>query len=134
VILYHESGTDSTNYFMPFFRLAPAQCISYAYGYTTGIPEMDYFVSSDLIEPENGDSHYRERLIRLPSLGFYFNRPQPPARLKDRDYFGFSASDHIYACPQNLFKIHPDLYAPLGEILRRDPAGSLVLIESLNPA
>jgi predicted O-linked N-acetylglucosamine transferase (SPINDLY family) len=34
-----------------------------------------------------------------------------------------------YVCPQSLFKLHPDFDEAVGEILRRDPRGRLVLIE-----
>lgn len=130
VILYHEVGTNPTNYFLPFFRLAPVQCVSYAFGYSTGIPTMDYFVSSALNEPENGESHYREKLVRLPSLGFVYEKPEFPTETYGRAHFGFSDSDHIYTCAQNLIKVHPDLDMVFGEILKRDPAALLVLIEN----
>lgn len=129
LLFYHEVGTDPVNYFLPFFRLAPVQCTSYAQGYTTANPEMDYFISSDLFEPDGGEKHYREELVRHQSLGFYFYPPKWPEVVKGRSYFGFSASEHIYACPQSYFKFHPDLDGPLGEILRRDPAGVLVMLE-----
>ncbi len=134
VILYHEVGTDPTNYFLPFFRLAPVQCVSYSFGYSTSIPTMDYFVSSALIEPENGENHYREKLVRLPSLGFVNEKPDLPTETYGRAHFVFSDSDHIYPCAQNLIKVHPDLDRVFGEILRRDPAALLVLIENERPA
>jgi predicted O-linked N-acetylglucosamine transferase (SPINDLY family) len=35
---------------------------------------------------------------------------------------------NLYVCPQSIYKFHPEFDAILGEILRRDPAGRLVLI------
>jgi len=36
---------------------------------TTGLPTIDLFFSGELIEPPEADSHYRERLVRLPGTG-----------------------------------------------------------------
>lgn len=133
VIVYHEVGTDPTNYFLPFFRLAPVQCTSFAYGYTSGLPSIDYFLSSELIEPENGDRHYREKLVRFQSFGYLFERPPAFPEIQDRTLFGFSEKDHIYGCYQNFFKIHPEHDRIIGEILRRDPQGLLAIIDSEKP-
>lgn len=132
-IVYHEVGTDPTNYFLPFFRLAPVQCTSFAYGYTTGLPSIDYFLSSELIEPENGDLHYREKLVRFQSFGYLFERPPVFPEIQDRTLFGFSEKDHIYGCYQSFFKIHPEHDPIIGEILRRDPQGLLAIIDSGKP-
>ena len=32
---------------------------------TSGLPTIDYFLTSALMEPEDGDDHYTERLVRL---------------------------------------------------------------------
>ena len=134
LLFYHEVGTEPLNSILPFFRLAPVQCTSfYGLGNTSANPEMDYYLSSDLVEPEGGEKHYREELVRLKSLGFYLEWPEKPELLKERSHFGFSASEHVYTCPQALYKIHPDLDRLFGEILRTDPAGVLVLLEGRRP-
>ena len=46
---------------------------------------------------------------------------------------GFSAADRLYVCPQSLFKFHPDFDAAICEILRRDKAGRLILIDQQDP-
>src|SRR4029077_1127234 len=43
--------------------------------------------------------------------------------------FGLSEDDHIYICPQNLFKFHPDMDALIAGVLRRDARGRLVVVE-----
>jgi len=40
---------------------------------------------------------------------------------------------HIYACPQSLFKLHPEFDDLLGGILRGDPRGTLVLSQGAGP-
>ena len=134
LLYYWEIGTDTTSYFLPFFRLAPVQCTSWGVPVTSGIPQIDYFVSSELlepegIEPEDAAEHYSEKLVRLKTLPSYYYRPRLPAPLQSRDRFGLLDGRHVYLCPQNLLKLHPDYDHLLGEILRRDPAGQLVLLE-----
>lgn len=133
LIYYWEVGSDALNYFLPFFRLAAVQCTSWGLSVTTGVPEMDYFISSQLLEAEGVESHYSERLVKFKTLPTYFYRPTLPSPLKPRSYFGLDQNVHLYLCPQNLLKFHPDFDPILGEILRRDPAGRLVLLQTRTP-
>ena len=58
-------------------RLAPAQATSWGHPTTSGLPSIDYFLSSELMEPPNADEHYTERLIRLPMwVGLTENQQQ----------------------------------------------------------
>lgn len=40
---------------------------------------------------------------------------------------GFDQSQHVYLCPHKIEKFHPDFDGLLGDILRRDPQGTLVI-------
>jgi predicted O-linked N-acetylglucosamine transferase (SPINDLY family) len=128
-LLFTDVGMDALTYTLAFSRMAPVQLTTWGHPVTTGSPTMDYFLSSQLLETPAGDEHYTERLVRLPSLGTYYYRPQLASGGKRREQFGFSADDHVYLCPQTLFKFHPDFDPLLAEILRRDPRGRLALIE-----
>ncbi len=127
-LVYTDIGMDPILYFLAFARLAPVQCVAWGHPETTGIDTIDYFVSSALIEPEDAETHYSERLIRLATMPPYYYRPEPPAGLT-RAEFGLEESAHIYLCAQTLFKFHPDFDPILGDILRKDPEGVVVLIE-----
>jgi len=122
-------GSDSFNYFLPFLRLAPGQCVGWGTAYTTGVPQIDYYISSDLIEVPEAESHYSERLVRLTTLPSYQYRQQLQQPAKNRAAFGLSESQHVYLCAQNVRKLHPDFDPLMGEILRRDPAGVLVILK-----
>lgn len=129
-LLYHwEVGTDALNYFLPFARPAPVQCTSWGVQVTTGVPAIDYYISSDLLEIPEADAHYSETLVRLPALLSYqvrASRPEPPA---DRGEFGLPPGAHLYACLQRPLKLHPAFDRLLAGILRRDPMGRVVLLE-----
>ena len=67
-VLYHwEIGSDVTNYFLPFFRLAPVQCTGAGLPDTSGIPQVNYFLSSAVCEAPRAERTYTERLILSPS-------------------------------------------------------------------
>ncbi|HVT14281.1 MAG TPA: tetratricopeptide repeat protein [Fimbriimonadaceae bacterium] len=129
ILFYPDIGMDAHSYYLAFSRLAPVQCVMWGHPMTTGSPEMDYFVSSKHLERPDGDSEYTEKLVRLPSLTTYFHRPPTPAKLSRAD-FGLEETAKLYACPQTLFKIHPDFDRVLAAILDRDEQGRLVMIAS----
>jgi predicted O-linked N-acetylglucosamine transferase (SPINDLY family) len=133
VLFYADIGMDPLTYTLAFSRLAPVQCVTWGHPVTSGIPTIDYFISSELIEPPDASRHYTEKLVRLKTLPFYYYRPAAPITLKRRADFGLAEKDHIYGCLQTLFKFHPQFDVLLGDILRRDPRGQLVLIRGKYP-
>ena len=130
ILFYQDIGMEPFSYFLAFSRLAPVQCVSFGHPDTTGLPAIDCFISSTLFELPEAAAHYTERLYLLQDVGApaYYYRPRLPEILKNRADFGLSDTDRIYLCPQNLFKIHPDMDDLLGAILRKDAGGKLVLI------
>jgi predicted O-linked N-acetylglucosamine transferase (SPINDLY family) len=131
VLIYYEVGTDGHNYFLPYFNLAPIQCTSYGFPVTTGIPTMDYFISSQQVEPNNAQSEYREQLIRLALDPIYFYRPVITESFKSREEMGLEAGKTYYFCPQNRFKFHPDFDEIVLNLLANDPHGEVLLIQTL---
>ena len=129
ILFYPDIGMDPFTYFLAFSRLAPVQMTSWGHPDTTGIPNMDYFLSSEGMEPEESALHYSERLVKLKDLTTYYFRPKPPAREYGRGDFGLPENGRLYLFPQTLFKIHPDFDRVFGDLLERDPEGHLVLID-----
>lgn len=135
-ILYHwEIGTDGANYFMPFLRLAPVQVTSVGWPDTSGIPTVDYFISSRWTEPEDAERHYSERLVRLDRLPLYLERPSLLEAPSTLESLGVERQGRrVYFCGQNLRKLHPDQDDLIGAILRRDPQGLAVFVQHESPA
>ena len=77
VLVYPELGMDPVSYFLAFSRIAPVQVAWWGHPDTTGIPTIDYFVSSD-IEVPGAEAHYSEQLFKLRGLGTHFTRPAAP--------------------------------------------------------
>lgn len=131
VLFYQDIGMEPFSYYLAHARLAPVQCVSFGHPNTTGIPNMDYFVSSALFEPSETTGHYSETLYTIDDAGTlaYYYMPARGANARTRAHYDLADSAHVYLCPQTLFKFHPEFDALLLEILRRDPRGVLVLIE-----
>jgi len=130
ILFFQDIGMEPYTYFLAFSRLAPVQCVSFGHPDTTGIPNMDWFISNDLFELPEAASHYSEKLFQLHDLGTlaYYYRPEDPNPRKSRAELPLPQQGRVYLCPQHLFKIHPDFDDIAIDILRRDPEGHLVLI------
>jgi predicted O-linked N-acetylglucosamine transferase (SPINDLY family) len=133
LLFYPDIGMDAFTYFLAYARLAPAQLTTWGHPVTTGLPSIDWFVSAEGLEPEGADALYTERLARLTRLPTCYRAldasgvPADPAEC--RRQLGLDRDSMLYVCPQSLFKLHPENDAVLGEILRRDPRGVLILLE-----
>lgn len=131
VIVYPELGMDPHTYMLAFFQLAPIRCVLAGHPVTSGIPGMDYFLSSALLEPPNAQSHYSETLVTLPGLLVKYTRPPLPEPWPSRTEIGLPPIGNIYLCPMAPFKFHPSFDPVLVGLLEQDPQGFLVLFESV---
>ena len=68
---------------------------------------MDYFLSSELMEPANGQDHYTERLVRLPNLSVHYSLPKLQPAEYSRAELGLRPDSVAYWCCQVLFKYLP---------------------------
>jgi predicted O-linked N-acetylglucosamine transferase (SPINDLY family) len=133
ILFYTDIGMAPLTYFLAFARLARVQCTTWGHPITTGIPTIDHFISSQHLEPAGSEQQYSERLVKLPSVNTHYFRPPAPHDVS-RKRFGFADDWRLYVCAQSLFKLHPDFDVALGQILRRDPQGRLILIEPKHPS
>jgi len=133
VAFYTDIGMEPLAYYLAHARLAPIQCVTWGHPLTTGISTVDYFISSEHLETANAEQHYSEQLVRLPHLANYYYRPQSAGLSRARPRAGFDAEDHLYVCPQSLFKLHPDNDHVFGEILRRDARALIVMLAGQEP-
>ena len=129
ILVYLDIGMEPLSYFLAFSRLARAQCVLGGHPVTTGIANMDYFLSADRMEPLDADEHYSEKLIRLSRPLVHFGRPELPAQLKTRHELNLPTGRHIYMCPMRMQKLHPDFDEAIARILQLDDNGVVVLFE-----
>jgi predicted O-linked N-acetylglucosamine transferase (SPINDLY family) len=107
VLIYPEIGMDPTTPRLAAQRLAPVQCASWGHPDTTGLPTIDIFLSSDLMEPDGADALYTERLERLPGLGVWLEPPGDPTPAPSRADLGLREDAVVFWCGQSLPKYLP---------------------------
>ena len=107
VLIYPGLLMDELSLQLAAQRLAPVQCNSLGHPETSGLPTIDYFLSSDLMEPGDATEHYTERLVRLPNLSIYYEPIElSPVRIT-RSELGMRPDAVVFWCGQSLFKYHP---------------------------
>lgn len=88
-LIYCDLGDSNALYQFGIFQLARVQAAAWGCPYTTGLPTIQHYLSSELVEPEGAEAHYTEHLIRLPGLGLYLEPPLENHLTLDREFFGF---------------------------------------------
>ncbi|MEM9922279.1 MAG: tetratricopeptide repeat protein [Cyanobacteria bacterium P01_D01_bin.50] len=109
-------------------RLAPVQCTTWGHPITSGIPTMDYFISSELMEPENFQEHYSEKVICLPNIGISYAKPIISEPKKSRSEFGLKDESIVYLSCQSLFKYLPQYDYIFAEIAQKVPQAQFAFI------
>jgi protein O-GlcNAc transferase len=107
VLLYPEVGIDPVCAQLAALRLAPVQAMAWGHPQTSGLPTMDVFISSELMEPPDGASHYTEQLLLLPGLGTYYIPSEVAPASVDWQAWGVDPDRVLYLCAQSLFKYLP---------------------------
>jgi len=143
VIVYPEIGHDPVSYFLAFARLAPVQAAwGLAHPDTTGISNVDYFLSSSSIEEPEAEREYSEKLVRFNSLGTRFTNTSFVGKAFSShqlingdgtknvtDRLGLPRAAHLYAVVSSLSKLHGKFDEALSRILLGDRLGYLIIIE-----
>ncbi|MGF1491530.1 MAG: tetratricopeptide repeat protein [Microcoleaceae cyanobacterium] len=129
ILVYPELGMDPPTFQRAALRLAPIQCTAWGHPVTTGLPTVDYFLSSELMEPDNAQEHYSETLIRLPNIGVAYPHPKDiPSLTKTRSDFDLPEDAVIYFCCQAPFKYLPQYDYLLPEIARQVSQAKFVFL------
>ncbi|MGB6585402.1 MAG: tetratricopeptide repeat protein, partial [Pseudolabrys sp.] len=88
-------------------RLASVQCNSWGHPETSGLSTIDYFLSSDLMEPPDAQACYTEKLVRLPNLSIYYEPAVAEPVSVTREGLGLRAGATAFWSGQSLFKYLP---------------------------
>jgi predicted O-linked N-acetylglucosamine transferase (SPINDLY family) len=72
------------------------------------MPTVDYYISSDLMEPPAGDMHYSEKLVRLPNLSIWYIPVESEGDMSSNLVIPrLEKHDVMFLCCQNLLKYLP---------------------------
>ncbi len=129
LLIYPGLSMDPQTIRLAALRLAPVQCVSWGHPETTGLPTIDYFLSSDLMEPPDGDAHYTEALVRLPNLSVCYEPLPLPAELPPTQLPGIDPGDISYLCCQNLMKYLPQYDHVFAAIAAQVPRAKFVFLK-----
>ncbi|AFZ20335.1 tetratricopeptide repeat protein [Allocoleopsis franciscana] len=128
ILVFTDIGMDSLTTYIAGLRLAPIQCMTWGHPVTSGLPTIDYFLSSDLMEPQNAQSHYWEKLVRLPNIGICYQKPVVSELTKSRSELNLREDTIIYLCCQSLFKYLPQFDTIFPKIAQRVPQAQFAFV------
>ena len=122
VLIYPAIGMDPISTKLASLRLAPVQVGSWGHPETTGLPTIDYYLSADLLEPDNSEKYYTEKLIKLPNLGSYHTPSSVIPISTNLEKFSIKADQPLLICPGTPFKYQPQydhIFVAIAKQLRR---------------
>jgi protein O-GlcNAc transferase len=129
VLMFPEIGMDKVSAQLAGERLAAVQCVSWGHPVTSGFPTIDYFISSDLMEPPNAAAHYSENLVRLPNLSIYYEPVDVAPVEIDRAELKLRQDAVVYWCAQSLPKYLPQFDEVFARIALEIPDCQFAFIE-----
>jgi protein O-GlcNAc transferase len=121
ILIYPGLFMDDVSLQLAAQRLAPVQCNSWGHPDTSGMATLDYYLSSDLMEPPNAAEHYTEELVRLPNLSIYYEAADAEPLATSRAEFGLPQNALVFWCGQSLYKYLPqydDVFPRISEAVK----------------
>jgi protein O-GlcNAc transferase len=118
VLIYPGLLMDEVSHQLAAQRLAAVQCNSWGHPETSGMPTLDYFLSSDLMEPPDAAEHYTERLIRLPNLSVFYAPTETAPVSIPREELNLRSDATVFWCGQTLSKYLPQYDHVFAEITK----------------
>lgn len=132
VLLYPEIGMHRETLQLACRRLAPVQVTSWGHPATSGLKSIDYFLSSELMEPDNAQRAYVETLHLLPGLSVYLDPVSAVAPADRAQSLECTAEDVVYWCGQALYKYLPRYDHIFARIASQVPGARFIFIEHPN--
>lgn len=129
------TGTINEITRLALHRVAPLQVVNNSSCITTGLPEIDLYVSGTLTETADAPAQFTERLALLPGPAHAFNYEadrQEPTTTWTRAALGLPEEAVVFASAANYFKIIPEMQHAWARLLAAVP-GSRLLVHPFNP-
>ena len=124
-ILIDAQGHSAKNRLPIFiYKPAPIQITWLGQG-STGIPEIDYFIGNNYITPRQEESHYVEKILRLPKASQCFTPPD--FDLQTGTLPAIKNNFITFGCINKLSKINDEVIDLWSKILLLIPKSKLLL-------
>jgi predicted O-linked N-acetylglucosamine transferase (SPINDLY family) len=144
IIIYPEIGMCPTTRLLCFSRLAPVQINTWGHSETSGIPNIDFYVSSKLWNKPSDQKYFSEKLILFDSSGtYYYNRIKrllTPEFLDQSDRIRSNWIDCIsnlkiekpvfYGFLQVYRKMNEEMIDLIDQILKQDTNAIIILLDT----
>jgi predicted O-linked N-acetylglucosamine transferase (SPINDLY family) len=108
------------------------QVTSIGHNATSGVPTIDYYISSRLYEPPDAQQNYSERLVLLDNLVTYYQEVNfPDVPFKTRAELGISIPDDavLFGCMQSHQKLSIPFLKCVRQILDAVPNSYVIMFE-----
>jgi protein O-GlcNAc transferase len=120
---------------LALYRLAPLQVVNNSSCVTSGMPEMDLYVSGTLTETPDAEKNFSERLGLIPgpthAFQYEVDRAEPTTAWT-REMLGLPEDALVFVSAANFFKIVPEMQHAWAKLLKAVP-GSRLLVHPFNP-
>ena len=134
ILFYPDLGMNCQMNSLAMRRLAPIQVTGWGLPHSSGVRSIDYYISSALAEPSDGDEHYVETLVRLPGLPCCYLSERLELHEVPRSYFLLPPGAQVFGCLQSLYKINPYFDEALEQLAIANPDAAFVFVENSRAA
>jgi protein O-GlcNAc transferase len=107
ILVFPGLGMDTMVGKLACLRMAPVQCNAVGHPVTSGLGTMDYYLSSEFMEPSAAREHYSETLVELPDIGVDYEPVWEGASDLTRQSLHIELNSIVYCCCQSLYKYLP---------------------------
>ena len=130
MLIYLDIGMRPKIQILSSLRLAPIQCNTWGHPMTSGFKNIDYYFSSKLMETQDSQKYYSEKLINLPGLGISYDLPN----LKNikKPNIQNQSSSTIFLNLQSLFKLLPEDDHIYLDIIKEHPNSYFWFLNRMN--
>ena len=129
ILFYLDIGQEALLYTLAHLRLAPIQCVSAGIPMSTGIPTIDYYLSSRFFERPDAQQYYSETLVQLEHPMVCMRPPELNQPLKPRSAWELPEQALLYIFPHTLIRVDPELDDILARLLLQNPKAEIVFIQ-----
>ena len=127
ILMLPDVGMSASSRILSLHRIAPLQFTAWGHPVTTGSDNIDFYLSSDLMEPEDAQMHYSETLVRLPNLALFFNPSEPKTNPSLRT--SLPEGYILFGCLQSIYKYLPQYDFIFPRIAKATPEAIFVFLE-----
>ena len=129
ILVYLDIGMDPITQILASLRLASIQCTTWGHPVTSGLKNIDYFFSSELMKKKDSQKYYSEKLINLPGIGIDYDHCNI-SNIKKLNVVKKS-NKIIFLNLQSLFKLLPQDDHIYLDILKKQPNCCFWFIQGL---